>query len=73
MTRIVKTPDGVLIDPTGKVAGRGVYLHNDRECWIVGLQGAIARALKYELGDQAMKNLLLYTEKLPSATESNEE
>lgn len=71
MTRIAKTPDGILVDPTGKTAGRGVYLHDDRECWTVGLQGTIARALKSELSDQEKKTLLSYMENLPLATESN--
>ncbi len=47
--RIVRTGDGVRIDPTGKLAGRGAYLHDQRECWVRGLKGALAHALKAEL------------------------
>lgn len=49
MVRIVRTADGVQVDPTGKLAGRGAYLHDRRECWERGLKGALAHALKAEL------------------------
>ena len=33
LVRIVRTPDGdIIIDPTGKKAGRGAYICNDLEC-----------------------------------------
>jgi len=46
MVRVVRTAEGVQIDPTGKLAGRGAYLHDRRECWERGLKGALAHALK---------------------------
>jgi uncharacterized protein len=49
MVRIVRTVEGVRVDPTGKLAGRGAYLHDRRECWTRGLKGALAHALKTEL------------------------
>jgi uncharacterized protein len=49
MVRIVRTADGVQIDPTGKLAGRGAYLHDRRECWERGLKGALGHALKTTL------------------------
>lgn len=49
LVRIVRTADGVLIDPTGKHAGRGAYLHDRRVCWEAGLRGSLARALKVDL------------------------
>jgi predicted RNA-binding protein YlxR (DUF448 family) len=49
MIRIVRTAEGVRVDPTGKLAGRGAYLHDRRECWARGLRGALANALKAEL------------------------
>jgi uncharacterized protein len=39
----------VQIDPTGKLPGRGAYLHDRRECWERGLKGALAHALKTSL------------------------
>ena len=49
MVRIVRTANGVRVDPTGKVAGRGAYLHDQHECWVRGMKGALAHALKAEL------------------------
>ena len=46
MIRVVRTTDGVQIDPSGKLAGRGAYLHDRRVCWELGLKGALAHALK---------------------------
>ena len=49
MLRVVRTSEGVQLDPTGKLAGRGAYLHDRRECWERGLKGALAHALKTTL------------------------
>ena len=49
MIRVVRTAEGVQLDPTGKLAGRGAYLHDRRECWERGLKGALAHALKTTL------------------------
>lgn len=49
LIRIVRLPEGVRTDPTGKMAGRGAYLHDRRSCWERGLKGALAHALKTEL------------------------
>ena len=49
LVRIVRTADGVLVDPTGKLAGRGAYLHDRRSCWEAGLKGSLSKALKVEL------------------------
>jgi predicted RNA-binding protein YlxR (DUF448 family) len=56
MIRIVRTAEGVRVDPTSKMAGRGAYLHDRRECWERGLKGALANALKTALSaDERMK------------------
>ena len=49
MIRVVRTAEGIRLDPTGKLAGRGAYRHDRRECWERGLKGALAHALKAEL------------------------
>ena len=49
LIRIVRTANGVVVDPTGKLAGRGAYLHDRRSCWEAGLDGSLAHALKVEL------------------------
>lgn len=53
LVRLVRGADGsVKVDPTGKAAGRGAYLHNRRSCWTNGLSsGALERALKVTLID----------------------
>ena len=50
LVRIVKSPEGVYIEPTGRKPGRGAYLHEAKGCWETALKrGAIGRALKTEL------------------------
>ena len=51
LLRIVRTPDGhVIADPTGKKAGRGAYLHKERECWeaVLKVRGRLEHALNME-------------------------
>jgi hypothetical protein len=66
MTRIVRTKDGVRIDPSGKLAGRGAYLHDQRSCWQKGLEGALARALKTNISADEKQNLREFIESLPN-------
>lgn len=65
MVRIVRTVDGVRVDPTGKLAGRGAYLHDRRECWTRGLRGALANALKAELTAEDRAQLEEFINTLP--------
>ncbi len=60
LIRIVRSPDGVVIDPTGKITGRGAYLHDRHSCWERGLKGALANALKIELTDEDREKLLVF-------------
>jgi predicted RNA-binding protein YlxR (DUF448 family) len=60
LVRIVRTQDGVFVDPTGKMSGRGAYLHNDISCWEKGLSGSLARSLKTQLTDDDKSRLLTY-------------
>jgi len=53
------------VDPTGKAAGRGAYLHSLRSCWERGLRGSLAHALKTELTDQDRENLRVFMLGLP--------
>ncbi len=57
LVRIVRTPEGVRVDPKGKAPGRGAYLHDQRSCWEVGLSGALGRALKTELTEDERRML----------------
>jgi predicted RNA-binding protein YlxR (DUF448 family) len=65
MVRIVHNPQGVVIDPTGKLAGRGAYLHAQRSCWELGLKGALQNALKVELSAEERISLSVYATSLP--------
>jgi predicted RNA-binding protein YlxR (DUF448 family) len=73
MFRIVRGANGVHVDPTGKVAGRGAYLHDQRKCWENGLKGALAHALKVELREDDRARLEEFMNTLPKEAESNEQ
>ena len=64
LIRIVRTADGVQIDPTGKIAGRGAYLHDNRSCWEKGLKGSLAHALKTNLTDHDRETLEAFLKNL---------
>jgi uncharacterized protein len=70
MVRIVRTVDGVQIDPTGKLPGRGAYLHDRRECWERGLKGALGHALKSSLTQDDRTRLEEFMNTLPADTEA---
>ena len=65
LVRIVRTPNGVQIDPTGKLAGRGAYLHDRRSCWETGLNGSLAHALKATLTATDREQLVTFMNTLP--------
>ncbi len=67
LVRIVRTTDGVLVDPTGKLAGRGAYLHDRRSCWEAGLKGSLAHALKTDLTAADREHLQAFMNTLPEA------
>ena len=64
MIRIVRTAEGVKIDPSGKLAGRGAYLHDRRLCWEQGLRGALAHALKATINAEERATLELFMNSL---------
>ena len=72
LIRVVRRPEGIVIDPTGKLAGRGSYLHDRRSCWERGLQGSLAHALKTELSQHDHETLLDFMKNLPADTLSQE-
>ncbi len=57
LIRVVRNPEGIFVDPTGKMAGRGAYLHEQSHCWEIGLDNALAKALKTELTAEDKKRL----------------
>ena len=68
LVRLVRRPEGVQIDPTGKLAGRGAYLHNSRSCWEKGLKGPLPQALKTELTPDDLKRLRQFMQTLEEET-----
>jgi predicted RNA-binding protein YlxR (DUF448 family) len=57
--RVVRTPDGrVVLDETGRLAGRGAYLCADGACWNQALEkGTLQRALEVPLPDEIRTRL----------------
>lgn len=72
LIRIVRTTDGVQVDLTGKLAGRGAYLHDRRSCWERGLRGGLAHALKTELLPADRERLEAFVIALPEESSAEE-
>ena len=65
LIRIVRTTEGVEVDPTGRKPGRGAYLHNSKDCWEKALKrGILTRALKTEISQENMDVLQAYADGL---------
>jgi len=69
----VRSPQGVRIDPTGKLSGRGAYLHDRRSCWERGLKGSLAHALKTTLTIEEQQQLSSFAATLQSRDDVTEE
>lgn len=50
LQRIVRTPDGVMVDETGKMNGRGAYLCSNEKCW--------ERAVNTDILNKALRTTL---------------
>lgn len=59
LIRVVRKPDGeVVIDKTGKVAGRGAYICSSRECLKEAIKRkSLERALNIKLSDDLIVEL----------------
>lgn len=73
LVRLVRRPEGVQVDPTGRLAGRGAYLHNRRSCWEKGLKGLLAHALKITLTTEDTQRLRQFMQTLPEDEEDTGE
>jgi uncharacterized protein len=62
LVRIVRTPEGLMVDETGKLPGRGAYLHSDPACWEQGIKGSLAKALRTEISATDRERLRSYLE-----------
>jgi uncharacterized protein len=66
LIRLVRTAEGVVIDPSGKQAGRGAYLHDKRSCWDKALKGDLLdRALKTTLTNDERERLRAHGSSMP--------
>lgn len=72
LIRVVRTGEGVQVDPSGKLAGRGAYLHDRPSCWARGLKGALAHALKTEIRSEDRTRLEEFMNSLPAEAENSE-
>lgn len=65
LVRVVRNPEGIFVDLSGKMAGRGAYLHGKSQCWEIGLENALAKALKTDLTDEDKQRLTEFMSGLP--------
>ena len=73
LIRIVRNSEGVVIDHSGKLPGRGAYLHDQKSCWVKGMKGSLAHALRTTIQEQDLAALTIFMESLPEGETSNEE
>lgn len=65
LLRLVRTPEGILPDPTGKLAGRGAYVHANQDCMQRALKGALVKALHTPLQSVDHERLREFMQTLP--------
>jgi predicted RNA-binding protein YlxR (DUF448 family) len=65
LMRIIRTPEGIRYDPTGKADGRGAYLHDKRACWELALKGSLAKTLRTVMNEEDQNHLLQIMDSLP--------
>lgn len=70
LIRIVRSPQGVFVDPSGKRSGRGAYVHPRQECWQQGLEASLERALRTDLDREEKERL---REELASRVEGSKQ
>ena len=70
LIRIVRTDQGVMVDPTGKKAGRGAYLHPNRQCIEAVLQSnRLNQALRTAITVEDRNHLQEFLATLPDLDE----
>ena len=66
LVRVVRAASGVQVDPTGKLSGRGAYLHPLRGCWEKALESrGLQRALRTALTAEEIAQLRDFAHALP--------
>ena len=64
LIRLVRTGEEVCIDLSGKLPGRGAYLHDRKSCWSNGLKGRLEKALRTTILEQNKAVLQSFMETL---------
>jgi uncharacterized protein len=58
LVRVVRTDQGLVVDPTGKRSGRGAYLCDDAACWERAVKSdVLAKALRVTLTETDRERL----------------
>jgi len=58
LIRLVRVADGVILDQSGKMAGRGAYVHPQVNCWEKALAGLlIQKALRTKISAENLMAL----------------
>ena len=74
LIRLVRTDEGVKVDPSSKMPGRGAYLHPNRDCWATALEGnRIQQALRTKLSAENRQQLADYMAELPVIEPASQE
>jgi len=71
LIRVVRTEQGVMLDPTIKKAGRGAYIHPTRSCMATVLQSnRLNQALRTNVTVEDRKQLEAFLATLPEVEDS---
>lgn len=71
LIRLVRVADGVLLDRSGKMAGRGAYVHPQVDCWEKALAGSlIQKALRTKI---SAENLVTLSESVSTLLQLSDE
>jgi hypothetical protein len=71
LVRVIRTDQGVEVDPTGKKAGRGAYLHPNQQCWQNALSSnRLGQALRGAVMPEDRQRLLAFMATLPLQEET---
>jgi predicted RNA-binding protein YlxR (DUF448 family) len=58
LTRVVRTEQGLQVDPSGKLNGRGAYLCDRESCWETAVKtDLLAKALRMSLTEEDRERL----------------
>ena len=72
LIRLVRTGDNVVIDPRGKMPGRGAYLCPSFECWEQALKKSrLNYVLRMKITEETRSYLAHYAEGFPKEERAN--